>query len=148
MVVCRGRGREPDARLLQLLGYVAQLLFRVRVSFAPPRGGNGADCSSHPFRCWWCCCCVFVMANRSRKKASGKAVVDLTENNFKEMVLDSDEMWLVEFFAPWCGHCKKLEPEWESAAGQLSGSVNVSIPLTVKRVQHSRVILRITKRMQ
>ncbi|CAN0596258.1 unnamed protein product, partial [Ectocarpus sp. 12 AP-2014] len=60
----------------------------------------------------------------SRKKASGKAVVDLTENNFKEMVLDSDEMWLVEFFAPWCGHCKKLEPEWESAAGQLSGSVN------------------------
>ncbi|CAN0527562.1 unnamed protein product, partial [Ectocarpus sp. 8 AP-2014] len=60
----------------------------------------------------------------SRKKAGGKAVVDLTENNFKEMVLDSDEMWLVEFFAPWCGHCKKLEPEWESAAGQLSGSVN------------------------
>ncbi|CAM9595691.1 unnamed protein product [Ectocarpus sp. 6 AP-2014] len=61
----------------------------------------------------------------SRKKAGGKAVVDLTENNFKEMVLDSDEMWLVEFFAPWCGHCKKLEPEWESAAGQLSGSVNL-----------------------
>lgn len=53
-------------------------------------------------------------------------MVELTEKNFKEMVLDSDEMWLVEFFAPWCGHCQKLAPEWESAAGQLSGSVNVS----------------------
>ncbi|CAN0571430.1 unnamed protein product, partial [Ectocarpus sp. 12 AP-2014] len=61
----------------------------------------------------------------SKGSSGGCAVVDLTENNFKEMVLDSDEMWLVEFFAPWCGHCKKLEPEWESAAGQLSGSVNV-----------------------
>lgn len=54
--------------------------------------------------------------------------MELTEKNFKEMVLDSDEMWLVEFFAPWCGHCQKLAPEWESAAGQLSGSVNVSEP--------------------
>ncbi len=63
-----------------------------------------------------------------KKKASGGSgpVVELNENNFKEMVLDSDEMWLVEFFAPWCGHCQKLAPEWESAAGQLSGSVNVS----------------------
>lgn len=69
---------------------------------------------------------TMAAACRSKKRASGKAVVDLTEDNFKEMVLDSDEMWLVEFFAPWCGHCQKLAPEWESAAGQLSGSVNVS----------------------
>lgn len=63
---------------------------------------------------------------RAGGSGGGNAVVELTEKNFKEMVLDSDEMWLVEFFAPWCGHCQKLAPEWESAAGQLSGSVNVS----------------------
>lgn len=33
-------------------------------------------------------------------------VIELTENNFKKLVLQSDDMWLVEFFAPWCGHCK------------------------------------------
>jgi protein disulfide-isomerase A6 len=32
----------------------------------------------------------------------------LTESNFKKLVLQSDDMWLVEFFAPWCGHCKVL----------------------------------------
>ena len=32
-------------------------------------------------------------------------VVTLTAANFKSTVLDSDEMWFVEFYAPWCGHC-------------------------------------------
>lgn len=32
-------------------------------------------------------------------------VVNLNAANFKSMVLDSDEMWFVEFYAPWCGHC-------------------------------------------
>lgn len=47
---------------------------------------------------------------------SKKDVVELTDDNFDKMVLDSDDVWLVEFFAPWCGHCKNLEPEWAAAA--------------------------------
>jgi len=56
-------------------------------------------------------------------KYSGVTI--LTSANWKQQVLDSDQMWLVEFYAPWCGHCKSLAPEWEKAAKQLKGTVNV-----------------------
>ena len=39
--------------------------------------------------------------------SSDKDVVVLTDSNFKEQVIDSQETWIVEFYAPWCGHCKK-----------------------------------------
>ena len=54
----------------------------------------------------------------SGSKSSGsdnKDVVELTDSNFESLVLNSDDMWLVEFFAPWCGHCKNLAPEWARA---------------------------------
>ena len=50
----------------------------------------------------------------------------LTKDNFKKLVLDQpDQLWFIEFFAPWCGHCKQLAPAWEKAAKSLKGVVNV-----------------------
>jgi len=52
-------------------------------------------------------------------------VVKLTSANFNQLVLnDKNSMWMVEFYAPWCGHCKNLAPAWEQAAKQLKGVVN------------------------
>ena len=43
----------------------------------------------------------------------------MTDSNFRGKVLDGGEPWLVEFYAPWCGHCQRLEPEWKSAASEV-----------------------------
>lgn len=48
-------------------------------------------------------------------------VISANYKNFKEVVLDSAHITMVEFFAPWCGHCKNLEPEYISAANRLNG---------------------------
>lgn len=52
-------------------------------------------------------------------------VVTLTDANFDDLVLNSGDVWLVEFYAPWCGHCKALAPEWEQAASDLKGAVKL-----------------------
>jgi len=57
---------------------------------------------------------------------SGDAVVELTASNFEQKVVKGDGIWLVEFYAPWCGHCQSLTPEWKKASLALQGIVNVA----------------------
>ncbi|CAH0592199.1 unnamed protein product [Chrysodeixis includens] len=66
-------------------------------------------------------------------------VVTLTDENFKELVLDSEDLWLVEFYAPWCGHCKNLEPHWAKAATELKGKVKLgALDATVHQLMAGR----------
>ena len=56
--------------------------------------------------------------------ANGRVEI-LTADNFQQKVINSDQLWLVEFYAPWCGHCQQLAPAWEKAAKSLRGVVKV-----------------------
>ena len=48
--------------------------------------------------------------------ATPSNVVVLTAENFNDIVLDETKDVLVEFYAPWCGHCKNLAPTYEKVA--------------------------------
>ncbi|RCN39571.1 thioredoxin [Ancylostoma caninum] len=41
-------------------------------------------------------------------------------------VLDADEPWIVDFYAPWCGHCVQFAPVYEQIAKALDGKVKLA----------------------
>jgi len=64
---------------------------------------------------------------KGKIKKAVSAVVDLDNNNFDKIVKDSNKDVLVEFYAPWCGHCKNLAPDYEKVAAAFAGEENVVV---------------------
>jgi len=67
-------------------------------------------------------------AGTSRKaKKMPSFVVDLSDSNFEQIALSQSKAVMVEFYAPWCGHCKSLAPKYEKLANIFAGENNVVI---------------------
>jgi len=64
---------------------------------------------------------------RAKVKKAPSHVAVLTDATFDSIVMDSSKDVLVEFYAPWCGHCKSLAPDYEKVANAFANEPNVVV---------------------
>ncbi|KAG5938610.1 hypothetical protein E4U59_003679 [Claviceps monticola] len=53
-------------------------------------------------------------------------VLQLNAKTYNSLIAQSNHTSIVEFYAPWCGHCKNLKPAYEKTAKNLDGLAKVA----------------------
>lgn len=70
---------------------------------------------------------VAVCAEEDKYRGpSEEDVIVLDADNLESTIYESEDTWLLELYAPWCGHCKTLRPEWAKLATKLKGVAKVA----------------------
>ncbi|KAE9137205.1 hypothetical protein PF002_g2180 [Phytophthora fragariae] len=70
------------------------------------------------------------------------SVVHLSTASFEDEVLNSKDPWLIKFYAPWCGHCKRLAPTWNKLSRTLKENGSKARVAKVDCTVHRRVCSR------
>src|SRR5574344_990897 len=51
--------------------------------------------------------------------------LEVTDSTFEQEVINSNQLTVVDFWAPWCGPCRKLSPVLDEVAGEFAGRIKV-----------------------
>ncbi|KFX97938.1 hypothetical protein O988_04606 [Pseudogymnoascus sp. VKM F-3808] len=54
--------------------------------------------------------------------------------NYDEVVINNEKDVLLEFYAPWCGHCKSLAPKYDELAALYAADADVADKVTIAKV--------------
>jgi len=66
----------------------------------------------------------------------------LVASNFDEVAMDKTKSVLVEFYAPWCGHCKQLAPIYDELGTKFEEDSSIlvaKIDATVNELEHTKI---------
>lgn len=70
---------------------------------------------------------AFLKSDEIPASPTDNGVTVVVGKNFNDIVLNKDKDVLLEFYAPWCGHCKSLAPEYEKLAARFASVKHVTI---------------------